>query len=176
MARFDFVYLTINGKKGTLAYWAKHYDIPYAVFRQRYHRHGDNLAKLTAKTLTQKGYAKKKYKVLRTSVEDEVPEVNSVGYVDNYSLICKDGRTQTIKEWCKELKIPLATMRKRIERGRRGVALLDPVRIFMSKKAGEKNRREHEARVRLERERELQETGRVKLPDLDDLVLFRTTA
>lgn len=153
MARFDFVYLTINGKKGTLAYWAKHYDISYAVFRQRYHRHGDNLAKLTAKTLTQKGYAKKKYKVLRTSPEDELPEVNGTGYVDWYSLVKKDGRTQSIKEWCSEFKLPLPTVRRRIERGVRGEALLDPVRIYMNRKAGERNMREHAARVRLEKEK-----------------------
>jgi hypothetical protein len=153
MARFDFVYLTINGKKGTLAYWAKHYDISYVVFRQRYHRHGDNLAKLTAKTLTQKGYAKKKYKVLRTSPEDELPEVNSTGYVDWYSLVKKDGRTQSIKEWCVELGLNLPAVRRRIERGVRGEALLDPVREHISHKMGMKNMREHEARIRLEKEK-----------------------
>lgn len=157
MARFDFVYLTINGKKGTLSYWARHYDIDYATFRQRYRRHGDNLAKLTAKTIKQKGYAQKKYRVLRDSPADELPEVNSTGYVDWYSLIKKDGRTQSIKEWCKELNLSLPAVRRRIERGVRGTALLDPVREHISHKMGIKNRLRQEARVRLEREKKLEE-------------------
>ena len=32
----DFVYLTIDGVKGTLAYWARFYNMEYSLFRSRY--------------------------------------------------------------------------------------------------------------------------------------------
>ena len=43
-----FVYLEIDGKRATLAYWARHFGIAYDVFKMRYARHGLDLAKLTA--------------------------------------------------------------------------------------------------------------------------------
>jgi len=48
MPRTDFVYLEIDGKRATTAYWARHFGIEYAVFKMRYHRHGLDLAKLCA--------------------------------------------------------------------------------------------------------------------------------
>ena len=43
-----FVYLEVDGKRATLAYWARHFGIEYSVFKMRYARHGLDLAKLTA--------------------------------------------------------------------------------------------------------------------------------
>ena len=48
MSKADFVYLEIEGKRATLAYWARHFGIEYAVFKMRYHRHGLDLDKLCA--------------------------------------------------------------------------------------------------------------------------------
>jgi hypothetical protein len=52
-----------------------------------------------------------------------------------------------------ELGLNLPAVRRRIERGVRGEALLDPVREHISHKMGMKNMREHEARIRLEKEK-----------------------
>ena len=43
-----FVYLEIDGKRATLAYWARHFGVAYDVFKMRYSRHGLDLAKLCA--------------------------------------------------------------------------------------------------------------------------------
>ena len=43
-----FVYLEIEGKRATLAYWARHFGIEYSVFKMRYARHGLDLVKLCA--------------------------------------------------------------------------------------------------------------------------------
>ncbi len=44
----NFVYLEIEGKRATLAYWARHFGVAYDVFKMRYSRHGLDLAKLCA--------------------------------------------------------------------------------------------------------------------------------
>ena len=43
-----FVYIEHEGKRATLAYWARHFGIAYSVFKMRYARHGWNLDKLRA--------------------------------------------------------------------------------------------------------------------------------
>ena len=43
-----FVYVEHEGKRATLAYWARQFGIPYDVFKMRYTRHGWNLDKLRA--------------------------------------------------------------------------------------------------------------------------------
>lgn len=43
-----FVYLEIEGKRATLAYWARHFGVAYDVFKMRYSRHGLDLVKLCA--------------------------------------------------------------------------------------------------------------------------------
>jgi hypothetical protein len=48
MPREDFVYVEVDGVRATLAYWAKHYGIPYSVFKTRYGRYGWDIEKLCA--------------------------------------------------------------------------------------------------------------------------------
>ena len=43
-----FVYIEHEGKRATLAYWARHFGIAYSVFKMRYARHGWDLDKLRA--------------------------------------------------------------------------------------------------------------------------------
>lgn len=43
-----FVYIEHDGKRATLAYWAKHFGVAYDVFKMRYSRHGWDLGKLCA--------------------------------------------------------------------------------------------------------------------------------
>lgn len=43
-----FVYVEHDGVRGTLAYWAKKFGVPYSVFKVRYSRFGWDLDRLCA--------------------------------------------------------------------------------------------------------------------------------